>query len=318
MTCPTLVMLVHLPRLLQREKVLTTPIALQRFANRFFAGFDMRVPQLRQLLRIALPTHDGIHDGQSGQPSDVADHLMDLHIHLRQRFLHVLDMLAGHLHQIAVVPHQRPHRAYLSVRSKCRAQQPYRMEKLYPLAFVPVRAPPQHVFHVTGIHQTWLDPVLFQHIVDRNPVHPRALHGDRRDATTHQPPGHRLQVFGERRTHPHRVLVPIRRYRYKDLPRANIHPAGIGLQKRAVIQAHPFASSTPFAFARLRPFLGLWRMLLLFGHIPDLSTQATAKSRKWKYSFKRNQPGVLTQTVTTVWRTELGTTLLIGFNSTTV
>src|ERR1017187_227594 len=49
-----------------------------------------------------------------------------------------------------------------------------------------------------------------------------------------------------------------------------------------------------------------------------LSTQATAKSRKWKYSFKRNQPGVLPQTVTTVWRTELGTTLLIGFNSTTV
>ena len=35
------------------------------------------------------------------------------------------------------------------------------------------------------------------------------------------------------------------------------------------------------------------------------------------YSFNRNQPGVLPQTVTTVWRTELGTTLLIGFDSTT-
>ena len=48
-----------------------------------------------------------------------------------------------------------------------------------------------------------------------------------------------------------------------------------------------------------------------------LATQATAKSRKGKHSFNRNQPGVLPQTVTTVWRTELGTTLLIGFNSTT-
>jgi len=35
------------------------------------------------------------------------------------------------------------------------------------------------------------------------------------------------------------------------------------------------------------------------------------------YSPNRNQPGVLAQTVTTVWRTELGTTLSIGFNSTT-
>jgi hypothetical protein len=35
------------------------------------------------------------------------------------------------------------------------------------------------------------------------------------------------------------------------------------------------------------------------------------------YSFEGNRPEVLIQTVTTVWRTELGTTLFIGFNSTT-
>ena len=62
-------------------------------------------------------------------------------------------------------------------------------------------------------------------------------------------------------------------------------------------------------------------MLLLIGLFRNyliLFVQATAKSRKWKYSFDRNQPGLLPQTITTVWRTELGTTLLIGFNSTTV
>src|ERR1035437_6475182 len=48
-----------------------------------------------------------------------------------------------------------------------------------------------------------------------------------------------------------------------------------------------------------------------------LSAQAPAKSRKGKHSFNRNQPGGLPQTVTTVWRTKLGTTLFIGFNSTT-
>jgi hypothetical protein len=40
-----LVMWVHLPRLLQREKVLRPPSAHQRFANRLFTGSDMRVPQ---------------------------------------------------------------------------------------------------------------------------------------------------------------------------------------------------------------------------------------------------------------------------------
>jgi hypothetical protein len=48
-----------------------------------------------------------------------------------------------------------------------------------------------------------------------------------------------------------------------------------------------------------------------------LSAQVAAKSRKWKYSPNWNQTGVLPQAVTTVWRTELGTTLLIGLNSTT-
>ena len=36
-----------------------------------------------------------------------------------------------------------------------------------------------------------------------------------------------------------------------------------------------------------------------------------------KYSPNWNQPGVLPQAVTTIWRTELGTTLVFGFNSTT-
>jgi hypothetical protein len=48
-----------------------------------------------------------------------------------------------------------------------------------------------------------------------------------------------------------------------------------------------------------------------------LSAQVEAKSRKSRYSFDGNQPGVLPQAVTTIWRTELGTTLLNGFNSTT-
>src|SRR5215469_16964059 len=81
----------------------------------------------------------------------------------------MLDMLAGHFHQFGAVPQQAPHGAYIALRPKCRAQQSYRMEKLQPLAFVPVGAPPRHVFHAASVDQTWLHPMLFQHIVERNP-----------------------------------------------------------------------------------------------------------------------------------------------------
>jgi hypothetical protein len=99
------------------------------------AGFNSRAlsvrgAQFRQLLRIALPAHDGIHYGQPCQPGNVVDHVMDLYIHLRQRLVYVLDMLAGHLHRIAAMPHQRPHCADIAIRSKCGTQQSYRMQKL--------------------------------------------------------------------------------------------------------------------------------------------------------------------------------------------
>ena len=49
----------------------------------------------------------------------------------------------------------------------------------------------------------------------------------------------------------------------------------------------------------------------------SLSAQATARSRKGKYSLEGNQPEVLLRTVTTVWRTKPGSTLVNGFKGAT-
>src|SRR6266496_4475612 len=277
----------------------------------------MRVPQFRQLQWVVLPVQNGIHHGQAGHPGDVADYVMDLHIHLRQGFGHVLNMLAGHLHQIAAVPHQRPYRAYLTVRSKCRAPQSHRMQTLQPLAFVPIGAPPRYVFHATSVHHAGLHPVLLQHIAGRNPVHPRALHGCRGDATTHQPLRHFLQIFGEGCEYPHRMLIAVRWHGYKDFPRTDINTCCVCFQYGSAFQAHPFPSSASFAFARRDLFAGLFGILLLLGHAFYPLGSGRGQVAQIRYSPNWNQPGVLTQAVTTVWRTELGTTLLNGFNSTT-
>src|ERR1039457_6698197 len=50
---------------------------------------------------------------------------------------------------------------------------------------VPGRRTDWHVFHPTGVHQTRFHPVLFQHIVGRNPVPPGGFHRHRGDPTTH-------------------------------------------------------------------------------------------------------------------------------------
>ena len=48
--------------------------------------------------------------------------MLELHIHLRERFLHVLYMLAGHLHQVVAMPHQRTYRAHFAIRTERHVQ----------------------------------------------------------------------------------------------------------------------------------------------------------------------------------------------------
>jgi hypothetical protein len=163
------------------------------------------------------------------------------------------------------------------------------MQKLQPLAFVPVRAPPRHVFHAAGIDQTGFHPVLFHYVVERNPVHPCGLHRHGGDPTTDQPLRHLFQVFGEGREYPHRMLVPVRWHGYKDFPRTDINTCCVRFQYRSIFQAHPFPFPAPIAFTR-RGFLSAERfgMLRLLGHACDiLSAQVEAKSRKSKVLFRR-------------------------------
>src|SRR5215813_716101 len=113
------------------------------------------------------------------------------------------------------------------------------------------------------------------------------------------------------------MLIPVRWHGYINFPCTDINSCCVRFQYRTTLQAHPF-SLAPFAFAHRGVFLaGLFRMLLLPGHGSLPFSSGRAKSRKSRYSFEGNQPGVLPQAVTNVWRTELGTKLLNGLNSTT-
>jgi len=50
-----------------------------------------------------LSSQDGVHDGKPGRPGNVIDDMVDLQIHLRQRFMHVLYVLTGGHDQLAAM-----------------------------------------------------------------------------------------------------------------------------------------------------------------------------------------------------------------------
>jgi hypothetical protein len=95
-------LLVRLPQLVglaQGEEVFLAPVAAQTFGDRLAAGFDAVVFQLRQRHRIAFATQDGFQYGQARHAGDVADDVLELNVHLRERLVQVVHAPRRSVHQ---------------------------------------------------------------------------------------------------------------------------------------------------------------------------------------------------------------------------
>jgi hypothetical protein len=76
--------------LLQHKDQLLAPVAFQTLGYFSAAGLNPGMTQFGKLPRVTFPTDDGRHNQLSRHPTQVADHIGELNIHLRQRFLHSL------------------------------------------------------------------------------------------------------------------------------------------------------------------------------------------------------------------------------------
>ena len=85
----------QISRLTEGKQMLRPPVALQRFSDGVDVGSDVWIPQLGELCAVPLSSQDGVHNGTARQPGNVIDDMMDLQVHLRQRLVHVLYVLAG-------------------------------------------------------------------------------------------------------------------------------------------------------------------------------------------------------------------------------
>jgi hypothetical protein len=59
---------------------------------------------------VAFTRQDGLHDRYPGRAGDIADHVVELQVHLIQSLLHVLHVTRRHLHQAVAVTEDRSHR----------------------------------------------------------------------------------------------------------------------------------------------------------------------------------------------------------------
>ena len=99
-----LVVAIGVHGLSQGKQVLRPIVPHQRFGNDCLAGLNPLVAQPGQFERIPFSFQDGIHDRQTSLACDIADHVVQLQVHLIQRLLHMIDMGRGHLHQTFPVP----------------------------------------------------------------------------------------------------------------------------------------------------------------------------------------------------------------------
>jgi hypothetical protein len=122
-----LIMPVGEERLAEREQVLGAVVAHQRLDDCLLVGAHSFLAQGGQPDRIALSVHDGLDDGHAAQPSDVGEHVVDLQIHLGERFVHVLDVDRGAFDQAGAMAAQGADGADLAVWPERSPQQAHRV-----------------------------------------------------------------------------------------------------------------------------------------------------------------------------------------------
>lgn len=180
------------------------PVAPQRRFHFFHrAAFNPRIAQLHQLLRVSFPSQDGVHDPQPRVAIQIAHHMMQQNVHLLQRLLHVLDLFGSRVDQIAAMAHIAADLADAILRAERPVEQTKRVQLLDPLAILQVRLAARHMTDPARIDQQHLQSRRFDLLMQRNPVHARGLHRHRRDPARLEPLDQFIELFGERREHPH-------------------------------------------------------------------------------------------------------------------
>ncbi len=227
--------------LLQFEQHIGPPVPLQTPRHLFPACLDPVVRQIRQFVRVPLALENGGDDRLPADSADIADHVGQLNVHFGQRLLHVLHLSSGLLDVPVPQSPDRAHVFHVLLQPERIAHQSVSVQLHQPLAFLHVGLSAGHILGVLRVHQHHPDAMLFQNVVQRDPVHAGGLHRHSIDPARLQPFRHLVQGCRPAAKFPHRIRIPIRRHGHKVALITHVDPSGVGVNDRqtGIARRHP-------------------------------------------------------------------------------
>jgi len=129
---------IQLDRLASGTQVCGAPGALERLGAVVLCVVAVWVAQLREGLRVALASEDGLEDGHAGHPGTITDDLRELEMHLFSGLLHMLHMVGGVGNEHLAVTQIAAQHAHVGLGPQGASEQAVGMHALPPRAIEPI------------------------------------------------------------------------------------------------------------------------------------------------------------------------------------
>ena len=196
------------------------------------ARLDTSVPQASQGVAVALTGDDRAQDAHAGLARQVADRLVQLHVHLLERLVHELDLPRAGLDDPLAVPPVRAQGGDVLGRPEGPGQESVAVKLLAPLAVIHVRLTAVHASGLPPIEEERLDAGVLEYLVNRHPVHPRRLHRHRVHPARLEPRRHLPELRRRAPEAPDRRCASFFWYSHDMLSRADVHGRRVGTDER--------------------------------------------------------------------------------------
>lgn len=158
---------------------------------------------------------------------DVADHLVELEVHLGQRLLHALNHGGAIADEGVAVTDVAAQDADLVVGAEGGREQPEGVQLLQPLAVLDVALSRGDVLDVARVDEPHLESASLQDLEQGDPVDAGGLHRHRVDAAALEPVGELMEVGGEAAKAAHRLRITVLGYGDVVLLRADVDAGGV-------------------------------------------------------------------------------------------